>query len=79
MEEHLSDMLPIDKVGFFNPDNSKSDNLYEQANLFEQLFVLESKSDVRKFIKKSVSEDAQLEQRFLQIFKTETWPIDLSI
>lgn len=79
MEEHLSDMLPTEKVGFFNPDNSKSDNLYEQANLFEQLFALESKSDVRKLIKKSMSEDAQLEQRFLQIFKTETWPIDLSI
>jgi hypothetical protein len=79
IKEQLSDIVPYNEIGFFNPENSKSDNLSTQADLFEKLFALESKSDIRKLIKKSVSEDSQLEHRFLQIFKSETWPIDLSI
>lgn len=79
MQKHLSDIIPIEEIGFFNPENSKSDNLSEQAGLFSKLFLLEDKSDIRKFIKKNTSEDAYLEERFLQIFKHETWPIDLSI
>jgi len=79
IKDHLSDIIPSEEIGFFNPKTKQTNNLNLQASAFEDLFQLENKSNIIKFIKKSISEDSQLEQRFLQIFKNETWPIDLSI
>jgi len=79
LKKHLSDILPQEEIGFYNPESKKSDNLSKQAKIFEDLFKLEEKSDVRKLIRYNISEDSQLEQRFMQIFRLETWPIDLSI
>lgn len=79
LKKHLSDILPQEEIGFYNPENKKTDNISKQAGIFEDLFKLEKQSDVRKLIRENISEDSQLEQRFMQIFKLETWPIDLSI
>lgn len=79
IKEKLSDVLPYAEVGFFNPENAKTDNLSNQADLFEKLFALEKESDIMRNIRERISEDSHLEQRFFQIFKSETWPIDLSV
>lgn len=79
LKDHLGDILPQQEVGFYNPQNSKTDNLSKQSDIFERLFKLQKESDVRRLIKKSISEDFHLEERFMQIFKQQTWPIDLTV
>lgn len=79
IEEHLSDILPISEVGFINPETKGTNNLNIQAQAFENLFHLEREVDFRKFVERETSEDSTLENRFLQIFKNESWPIDLTI
>ena len=77
--ENLADILPHTEIGFINPESKTNNNLSVQAALFEKLFALENNSNILQFINGAKSEDTNLEHRFLQIFKSETWPIDLTI
>lgn len=79
IKQHLSNIVPYREIGFINPQNLKSDTLSVQADLFEELFLREENVDLRKYINHHISENSQLEQRFHQIFRLHTWPIDLSI
>ncbi|MEJ8818559.1 hypothetical protein [Lacibacter sp. H407] len=79
IKSELKEIVPYTEVGFYNSQKEIADNILTQATLFEKLFSLEGKSNINRIIQKSISEDSNMEQRFLQLFKTETWPIDLSL
>lgn len=79
IEAHLSEIIPKEEIGFANTEGSSTNNLFKQAQLFEQLFALQKDSNLISLFNKTLSENSILESRFLKIFKSETWPIDLSV
>jgi len=79
IEDKLSDIVPIEDIGFRNPTSGNEDTLHPQAQIFKKIFELQGKADLRKYVNAAISENSELESRFLQIFTNETWPIDLRI
>jgi hypothetical protein len=57
IKNHLSNIVPTNEIGFVNPKTEKSDSLSAQAEVFENLFELDAKSDLRHEIKKGISEE----------------------
>lgn len=79
LHNELSDVVPVEEIGFKDPESGKENTLGPQAAIFAKLFALERKTDLRILVKKTISENAEMEHRFMQIFDNETWPIDLQI
>lgn len=79
VKNNLSEIVPLNEIGFINPQTQKSNTLKPQAEIFEKIFDLETQINLVQFIRKSISENSELESRFIKIFKNQTWPIDLRV
>lgn len=78
IKDRLSDLLPLDRVGFVNPTNNKENTLEPQAAIFEDLFSLDSKMSLAEMYRLSNSDSPIIEGRFSKLFESKTWPIDLN-
>lgn len=79
LNNKFKDILPPNEVGFIDPETERHNTISVQAKYFEQLFRLDKEHNFKDFIKKKISENAELEIRFNKIFEKETWPIDLRL
>lgn len=77
IKEKLGGILPADEIGFIHPKNDKGNLLTEQAEIFEKLFNLEKKQNLKSLVRATIKSHRELEQRFEKIFRLNTWPIDL--
>jgi hypothetical protein len=80
LSERLSQVggLQVQQVGFTDSDG-KEDNVYTQATYFEELFAQDDNFDIIAKIKAGVVSNEEDEARFQKLFKSITWPIDVSI
>jgi uncharacterized protein YwgA len=79
IQKKLSDLVPPDEIGFINPNNEQSNKISAQAKIFEDLFSLEKKHDLKQSLKLMIQQKSEQEERFEKIFSRQTWPIDLSV
>jgi YD repeat-containing protein len=79
IEKKLSDIIPPDEVGFISPDGEQNNKLSTQAKIFDELFSLEKKHNLRQSLKSFIAQKSEQEERFEKIFSKQTWPIDLSV
>lgn len=70
--------LQADEIGFADPDGVH-DNIFIQAGYFEELFSEDNNFDLINKIKTGAASNVENEARFQRIFKSTTWPIDISI
>jgi hypothetical protein len=80
LSERLSQVegLQVQQVGFTDSDG-KEDNVYTQATYFEELFKQDDNFDLIAKIKAGAVSNDETESRFQKLFKSITWPIDISI
>jgi len=73
----LNKQLPADEIGFIDPVTGTTNNLNTQATIFDQLFALEKKADLKSVLNEAIKQNPEVQDHFTRIFNKQTWPIDL--
>jgi hypothetical protein len=78
LKSNFDHILPVEEIGFIDPERTEGNILSEQADLFRKLFDSTSgNKSIDKILSWNNAPRDHVESRFEKIFESQTWPIDL--